>query len=96
MIRSVTAASLAFALAFPFAGSAAAAPGLDAKGVCRDAGKAVKAELCKPRPAPIGASKPMCRDDRGRVVACGAPGAKPAGDQSLGGALDALRAPAKR
>lgn len=93
MIPSVTAAALAAATLTLAAGSALAAPALDAKGQCRDAGKPVGAALCK-RPAP--AAKPMCRTDQGRVVACNAPGAKPAGDQSLGGALDALRAPPKR
>lgn len=95
MIPSAIAAALAAAANLTIAlvaGSAAAAPGLDARGQCRDAGKSVSAALCK-RPAP---AKPMCRTDQGRVVPCGAPGAKPAGDQSLGGALDALRAPPKR
>lgn len=97
MIPSVITAALAAATTLALtlaAGSAAAAPALDAKGQCRDAGKPVSASLCR-RPAP--APKPMCRADKGgQVVACGTPGAKPAGDQSLGGALDALRAPPKR
>lgn len=87
----IAAAALAFSFAGALAGSAGAAPSLDARGVCREAGKPVKAELCKRPPA----AKPMCRDGKGRVVACATPGAKPAGDQSLGGALDALRAPPK-
>lgn len=56
------------------ASGAMAEPKLDAAGKCRDAGKFVAAEKCKPaKPA----SKPICKDAKGRFAKCGSPGAKP-------------------
>jgi len=65
MVRALV---LAAALALSAAG-ANATPTLDAKGKCRDAGKFVKAEMCKPAPAA------KCRDVKTKKFAkCGAPG----------------------
>lgn len=59
-------------LALGFAGSASAAPTLDASGKCRDKGKFVAASMCKP-PAPG-----KCRDAKSKkFVKCGTPGAEP-------------------
>jgi len=53
------------------AGAASAAPAPDAAGKCRDAGKFVKAELCKAAPASAG----KCRDVKSKKFAkCGTPG----------------------
>jgi hypothetical protein len=55
------------------AGSAIAAPALDAAGKCRDNGKFVDAKLCA-TPAPTG----KCRDIKTKKFAkCGAPGTEP-------------------
>ena len=65
-------ATLAFAAGI--AGAALSAPTLDAAGKCRDAGKFVKAELCKSAAAPAG----KCRDMKTKKFAkCGAPGTEP-------------------
>lgn len=64
-----TSALLAFVIALGLAGSAGAAPTLDAAGKCRDNGKFVKVEMCK---APPAAGK--CRDKTSKKFAkCGAP-----------------------
>jgi len=56
------------------AGTASAAPALDAAGKCRDGGKFVAAEKCKgAKPTP----KQVCKDAKGRFAKCGSPGAKP-------------------
>jgi hypothetical protein len=61
------------AAAMLVAGTAYAAPALDAKGKCRDGGKFVAASLCKASPA---AGK--CRDIKTKKFAkCGAPGTEP-------------------
>ena len=65
----------ALSLIAGIAGAAAAAPALDAAGKCRDAGKFVKAELCK---APAAAPAGKCRDVKTKKFAkCGAPGTEP-------------------
>lgn len=63
------------ALVATLAGSAGAAPKLDAAGKCRDGGKFVAAALCK-APAPVAAKK--CRDKTTKKFAkCGAPNTEP-------------------
>lgn len=70
MLKSI---SIAVALAFA-AGSAMAAPTLDANGKCRDNGKFVAASMCKAAPAPAA----KCRDKTTKKFAkCGAPNAEP-------------------
>jgi len=66
--------TFALTAALAFATSAAAAPALDAAGKCRDAGKFVAAEKCKPATPP---AKTVCKDAKGKFAKCGAPGAKP-------------------
>lgn len=67
MLKSLTIAAV---LAFT-ASAASAAPALDAKGKCRDAGKFVAASMCKAA-APAGGK---CRDIKTKKFAkCGAPG----------------------
>lgn len=66
--------TLTFVAALAVAGSAIAAPALDANGKCRDGGKFVAAEKCKsPKPA----AKQVCKDANGKFAKCGSPGAKP-------------------
>jgi hypothetical protein len=60
-------------LASGLAGSALAAPALDAAGKCRDNGKFVEASLCA-KPAPSG----QCRDIKTKKFAkCSTPGTEP-------------------
>jgi len=66
----------AVALMLSLAGTALAAPTLDANGKCRDGGKFVKTELCKAAPT---AAAGKCRDIKTKTFAkCGAPGTEPA------------------
>ena len=61
---------LVLVAALALAGTAAAAPTLDASGKCRDGGKFVKAEMCKPKAASAG----KCRDKTTKkFTACTAP-----------------------
>jgi len=61
------------AFAFSLAGTASAAPSLDAAGKCRDKGKFVSASMCK---APAAG---RCRDAKTKKFAkCGASGAEAA------------------
>ena len=72
-MRSITMFA-AVALAVGLAGSSVAAPALDAAGKCRNAGKFVKAELCKVPTAAGG----KCRDIKTKKFAkCSAPGTEP-------------------
>ena len=65
-------ATLAFAAGL--AGSVNAAPALDSAGKCRDAGKFVKADLCKKPLAAPAATGGKCRDIKTKAFAkCGAP-----------------------
>jgi hypothetical protein len=65
---------LAAALLALLAGSAAAAPALDAQGKCRDNGKFVAASMCKKPPPSPG----KCRDKSTKKFAkCGAPNTEP-------------------
>jgi hypothetical protein len=68
MLKTLTIAAV---LAFS-ASAASAAPALDAKGKCRDAGKFVAASMCKVT-APAG----KCRDIKTKKFAkCSAPGSE--------------------
>lgn len=67
--------TLAIIAALALASAANAAPSLDASGKCRDGGKFVKAELCKPKPA---AAASKCRDKTTKkFAACSAPNSEP-------------------
>jgi hypothetical protein len=66
---------LVIVAAIAIAGSASAAPNLDAQGKCRDGGKFVAAALCK-KPAAATASR--CRDKTTKkFAACSAPNSEP-------------------